>query len=291
MQNAESRRSAIVALAITGGGGFLMLTSFVILGHINGDYSIASMLQNKEVLQQDSSYSFIIALLFAGAFTKSAQFPFHFWLPGAMKAPTPVSAYLHSATMVKAGIYLLARFTPVLGNHIYWNNTLLIVGGITMLYAAFHALFRTDLKSILAYSTIAALGMIVFLLGIGSDKALLAAFVFILVHAVYKAGLFLVAGVIDYETGTRDVTQLSGLRKVMVPLAVAGVLAAVSNAGIPLTFGFLGKDLIYEATMAAGSMAIALTAAVVITNSLLLYTGFVTGKNLLWEACRVYIKI
>jgi multicomponent Na+:H+ antiporter subunit A len=194
-----------------------------------------------------------------------------------MKAPTPVSAYLHSATMVKAGVYLIARFTPVLGQHVYWNTTLMIVGGITMLYTAFHAIFRTDLKSILAYSTIAALGMLIFLLGIGTHQALIAVAVFILVHALYKAALFLVAGVIDHEAGTRDVTVLKGLRHVILPVAIAGVFAALSNAGIPFTFGFLGKDLIYEATLNYNGIAAWLTVLVVITNILLLYSGFVAG--------------
>src|SRR5690606_8655863 len=161
----------------------------------------------------------IIIFLFLAAFSKSAQYPLHFWLPGAMKAPTPVSTYLHSATMVKAGIYLLARFTPVLGNVPVWNYTLTIVGGFTMLYAAFHSIFRKDLKEILAYSTISALGMLVFLIGLGTADALLAATVFIIVHALYKATLFLVTGIIDHEAGTRDINKLAGLRKVMLPVA------------------------------------------------------------------------
>jgi multicomponent Na+:H+ antiporter subunit A len=194
-----------------------------------------------------------------------------------MKAPTPVSAYLHSATMVKAGVYLLARFTPVLGGHPYWNTTLMITGGITMVYAAVHAPFRTDLKGILAYSTISALGMLVFLTGIGTGEAFTAVAVFILVHALYKAALFLVAGTIDHETGTRDVTQLAGLRKVLPPVAVAGVLAALSGGGIPLTFGFIGKDLIYEATLRSGGAVMLLTTAALLTNLLLLYAGFAAG--------------
>jgi len=275
--NQASRKSSMLALAITGGGGFLLLGAFILLGTINGDFSIQSMQASSALLKSDQLYGLILFFLFAGAFTKSAQFPFHFWLPGAMKAPTPVSAYLHSATMVKAGIYLLARFTPVLGQHIYWNTTLLIIGGITMLYAACHSIFRTDLKAILAYSTVAALGMLVFLLGIGSKEALIAASVFILVHALYKAALFLTAGAIDHEAGTRDVTRLSGLRKVLLPLAIAGALAALSNAGIPLTFGFLGKDLIYEATLGADYQAYLLTGMVIITNIFLLYAGYIAG--------------
>ncbi|HEV7331173.1 MAG TPA: putative monovalent cation/H+ antiporter subunit A [Flavisolibacter sp.] len=272
-----SRKSALQALAITGGGGFLLLSGIILLNSITGTFSLQEMLQQRDTIQNHAFYGLLLFFIFGGAFTKSAQFPFHFWLPGAMKAPTPVSAYLHSATMVKAGVYLLARFTPLLGQHSYWNTTLMIIGGITMLYAAIHAIFRTDLKSILAYSTISALGMLVFLIGIGTQRSLIAAAVFILVHALYKAGLFLVAGVIDHETGTRDVTELNGLQKVMKPLAIAGLLAALSNAGIPFTFGFLGKDLVYEATLATGWLAPWLTAAVVLTNILLLFAGFLAG--------------
>lgn len=271
-----SRKSALLSLYITGGGGFLLMAGLVLMGSISGSYSIQEMFQQGELFQNHALYGMILFLVFAGAFTKSAQFPFHFWLPGAMKAPTPVSAYLHSATMVKAGVYLLARLSPVLGNHLYWNYTLLIVGGITMLYSAFHSIIKTDLKGILAYSTIAALGMLVFLIGIGTPEAFTAAAVFILVHAFYKAALFLVTGVIDHETGTRDITRLSGLRKVMLPLAVAGMLAALSGGGIPLTFGFIGKDLIYEATLGANSIVL-LTAAALTTNFLLLCAGFIAG--------------
>ena len=276
-ESAESRKSSLLAWAITGGGGFFLMAGFILLGALTGTYSIQEMLTSKELLQSHELYGVLIFLIFAGAFTKSAQFPFHFWLPGAMKAPTPVSAYLHSATMVKAGIYVIARFTPVLGNHPYWNDTLMIVGGITMLYAAFHSIFRVDLKGILAYSTISALGILVFLLGMGSQEALIAASVFILVHALYKAGLFLITGIIDHETGTRDVTKLAGLRKVMLPIAIAGGLAAISSAGIPLTWGFIGKDLLYAATMSSESHMILLTSLAVITNIFLSYSGYLAG--------------
>jgi multicomponent Na+:H+ antiporter subunit A len=275
--NEESRKNSLLALAITGGGGFFLLAGFILLGYVGGALSIQELLLSADAIKDHQLYPIIISFIIIGAFTKSAQFPFHFWLPGAMKAPTPVSAYLHSATMVKAGIYLLARFTPVLGNHVYWNNTLVIIGGVTMVYAAIHAIMRTDLKSILAYSTISALGMLTFLIGIGTREALIAASVFILVHALYKAGLFLTAGVIDHETGTRDVTKLSGLRKVLLPVAIGGILAALSNAGIPFTFGFLGKDLVYEATLNVAHSGVWLTAAAVISNILLLYAGFITG--------------
>ncbi|MGV3657551.1 MAG: hydrogen gas-evolving membrane-bound hydrogenase subunit E, partial [Chitinophagaceae bacterium] len=176
-----------------------------------------------------------------------------------------------------AGIYLLARFTPVLGDVPVWNNTLMIVGGFTMLYAAFHSIFKKDLKEILAFSTISALGMLVFLLGLGTSEALLAATVFIMIHALYKATLFLVAGIIDHETGTRDVSKLSGLRKVMLPVAISGLLAMLSNSGIPPSFGFLGKDLIYASTLDSEASAAALTAVSIFTNMLLLYAGILVG--------------
>lgn len=276
--NAESRKSSLIALSVTGGGGFLLLAGLVIMGHYAGSYSIQGMVSVSSTLKEHMLYGLMLTFIFVGAFTKSAQFPFHFWLPGAMKAPTPVSAYLHSATMVKAGIYLLARMFPVLGGTDYWTYPLLIIGGITMLYAAIHSIFRTDLKGILAYSTISALGILVFLIGIGTVQSLRAAAVFTMVHALYKASLFLTTGVIDHETGSRDVTWLSGLRKVMFPLALAGGLAAFSNVGLPFTFGFIGKDLIYESTLHLGGMyAIILTTVAVITNIFLLYAGFLAG--------------
>lgn len=276
--NKDSRRSALVSLAITGGGGFMLMAGLVLMGHLSGTYSIQEMVLSNEFLKNHSLYGLILILILFGAFTKSAQFPFHFWLPGAMKAPTPVSAYLHSATMVKAGVFLLARIFPVLGGTVYWTWTLMIVGGFTMLYAAYHSIFRTDMKSILAYTTISALGMLVFLLGMGTKEALLAASVFILVHALYKAALFLVTGIVDHETGTRDITKLSGLRKVMFPVAIAGFLAALSSAGVPLTFGFIGKDLIYEATLhQRETWAIGLTALALLTNIFLLCGGFFVG--------------
>ncbi|KEO74179.1 putative monovalent cation/H+ antiporter subunit A [Anditalea andensis] len=272
-----SRKSSLLALGVTGFGGLFLLAGMVVLGYVGGSYSILELMNATDLIQSHPLFVSILVLVFIGAFTKSAQFPFHFWLPGAMKAPTPVSTYLHSATMVKAGIYLLARFTPVLGAHEYWNSTLIIVGCITMVYAGIHAIFRLDLKGILAYSTISALGILVFLIGLGTDDALLAAAVFILVHALYKATLFLVTGIIDHETGTRDVSKLSGLNKVMLPVGIAAGLAALSNAGIPPSFGFVGKDLIYEATLHIGDWAYLLTGAAVITNICLLFAGFLAG--------------
>lgn len=277
-ESAASRKSALVALGVTGGGGFMLMAGLILMSYLSGTHSIQEMALSNEFLKNHALYGLILLFVFSGAFTKSAQFPFHFWLPGAMKAPTPVSAYLHSATMVKAGVFLLARFFPVLGDTLYWSWTLMIVGGITMLYAAYHSIFRTDMKAILAYTTISALGVLVFLLGMGTKEALLAASVFILVHALYKAALFMVTGIVDHETGTRDITQLGGLRKVMFPVALAGFIAALSSAGVPLTFGFIGKDLIYEATLQqGGNWAISLTGLALLTNVFLLCGGFFAG--------------
>jgi len=275
--NPASRKSAMTALGITGIGGLLLLASALLLNNITGTYIITEMLSMSEAIRGNEFYAVAVLLLFGAAFTKSAQFPFHFWLPGAMKAPTPVSTYLHSATMVKAGIYLLMRFTPVLGGEAIWNNTLIIVGGITMLYAAIHTLFRTDLKGILAYSTISALGILVFLIGLGTEAAFLATAVFIIVHALYKATLFLVTGIIDHQTHTRDITRLSGLNRIMLPVGIAGILAAISSAGIPPTIGFIGKELTYEATYHSQTIIIISMIAIVLTKILLLYAGFVAG--------------
>src|SRR5690606_17870925 len=279
-QNQDSRKSAITALSITGLGGLFLFAGLVLIAHIGNTYSISELISRKDILLNHNLYPLIVGLLFIGTFTKSAQFPFHFWLPGAMKAPTPASAYLHSATMVKAGIYLLARFTPILGGTTYWSYTLIAVGGITMLYAAIHSLFRVDMKSILAYTTISALGVLTFLLGLGTKEALIAVSVFIVAHALYKATLFMVTGIVDHETHTRDITQLSGLRKVLFPVAIAAFLAALSSAGFPfLTIGFIGKDLIYEATLHYGikEWIWILTGLSIITNIGLVAAGFMAG--------------
>ena len=291
--NKDSRKSAMTALTITGMGGFFLLAGLILLGNVAGTYQISELIQYKDRIINNEFYPLILLFIFLGAFTKSAQFPFHFWLPGAMKAPTPVSAYLHSATMVKAGIYLLARFFPSLGGTDLWSYPLMIVGGFTMLYAAIHSLFRIDLKSILAYTTISALGILVFLLGVGTQEAIIAAAVFILVHALYKATLFLVTGIIDHETGTRDITKLAGLRKVLMPVAIAGILAALSSAGLPGTFGFIGKDLIYEATLhSKENLMLILTILAVITNTCLVAAGFMAGwKPFAGELPQEYSKL
>ncbi|MGL5275353.1 hydrogen gas-evolving membrane-bound hydrogenase subunit E [Myroides sp.] len=275
----ESRASALWALAITGLGGFFLLSFGVIVGAITSTYTISDLLTQSDVLKDSPFYLLIIVFLFLAAFTKSAQFPFHFWLPGAMKAPTPVSAYLHSATMVKAGVYLLARFTPILGGTMEWSTILLVVGGITMTYGAFHSVFRKDMKGILAYSTISALGLLVFLLGIGTEIALYAMAVFVLAHALYKAAFFLITGIVDHALHTRDITKLRGLKKYFPLLTVAAVIAALSSAGIPLTFGFIGKELIYESGLhyADYNLSLVLVGALFFTNVFLTGSGFLIG--------------
>lgn len=276
-EDPKSRKSALTALSITGLGGLVLLVGILLLQSTGGTYSFSELVANKSIILNSSAYTWIVIFIFIGSFTKSAQFPFHFWLPGAMKAPTPVSTYLHSATMVKAGIFLLAKMTPLLGATPLWNQTLLIIGGITMLYAATHSLFRVDLKGILAYSTISALGMLVFLIGVGTEKALLAAGVFILTHALYKAALFLITGIIDHQTGTRDVTKLQGLHHVMKPVAIAGFIAALSSAGFPLFLGFLSKELMYESTFHYPTFAWVLTMVLVLSKVFLLVAGFWAG--------------
>lgn len=272
-----SRKSAAIALSITGLGGLSLLAFAVLAGQLTGTYTISEMLSNPEVFANGELSVYLLIFLLIAAFTKSAQFPFHFWLPGAMRAPTPVSTYLHSATMVKAGIYLLLRFSPHFSLNEYFGTILIIFGAITMLYAAFHTLFRTDLKGILAYSTIGALGIMVFLIGIGTAEAITAVIIFIIVHALYKAALFLVTGTIDLSAGTRDITRLAGLRKFMLPLSIAGLLAAISSAGIPPSIGFVGKDLIYESTLHNGMNTGLLTTIAVLTNILMVFAGFIVG--------------
>ncbi|TKS57555.1 putative monovalent cation/H+ antiporter subunit A [Mesohalobacter halotolerans] len=276
-ESKSSRKSALLALGITGVGGLFLLAAAVILGQVTSTYTISEMLSMSNEIAMSSSYTFIVVMIFLAAFTKSAQFPFHFWLPGAMKAPTPVSTYLHSATMVKAGIYLILRFSPILGETSLWNTTLITIGAITMLYSAIQMLFRTDLKAILAYSTICALGILTFLTGLGTYEALVAAMVFIVVHALYKASLFLITGIIDHETGTRDITKLSGLKQGLMPIAVAGFVAALISGGVIPTLGFVGKDLIYESTLHFKNNAWLLTGIAIATNVLLFYGGFLVG--------------
>ena len=243
---ADARQGARMALTITGGGGLALIAGMVLLGKAAGSYDLATIIARADLVQASPLYPAILILILAGAFTKSAQFPFHFWLPHAMAAPTPVSAYLHSATMVKAGVFLLARLWPVLAGTDLWFFIVASVGLATMLFGAGVALFRHDLKAILAYSTISQLGLMVMLLGFGTGAAVTAAIFHILNHAAFKAALFMHAGIIDHETGTRDIRRLSGLAAVMPLTATLGVLAAAAMAGLPPLGGFISKEMMLE---------------------------------------------
>jgi multicomponent Na+:H+ antiporter subunit A len=276
-ESEKSRNAALQALLVTGGGGLALLTGMIIMGLAGGSFTISELLAQSEVIVAHELYIVLLVLICWGAFAKSAQFPFHFWLPNAMEAPTPVSAYLHSATMVKAGVYLLARLNPIIGTTDIWQITLISFGGFTMVLGAIQALGQTDLKRILAYTTVSALGILVFLIGIGTQYAITAAITFLVVHAMYKGALFLVAGAIDHETGTRDVRMLGGLGKKLPYIMIAAMLAALSYAGLPPLFGFIGKELIYESTLHAAWLPELLTAVVVLVNMILVATAIMVG--------------
>ncbi len=272
-EDATARWSALQGLLVTGAGALAMLAGFVLLGSAAGTYSLSEMLASPTGLADHPAYLPIAILVLAGAFTKSAQFPFHFWLPNAMAAPTPVSAYLHSATMVKAGVYLLARLSPVLGGTEFWAVSLTAAGGFTAVYSAAVALTKKDLKQVLAYTTVMALGVCVMFLGLdvesdGMRVGVIAAVTFLLVHALYKAALFMVAGAIDHAAGTRDLSKLGGLRAAMPVSCAAAALAALSMAGVPPFFGFVGKEALYSAALES-PVALLAAAAILAANLLI----------------------
>jgi multicomponent K+:H+ antiporter subunit A len=246
---AEARQGARMALAVTGGGGLVLIAGMVLLGTIAGSFDLMTILQRGDIVQASPLYPVMLVLILTGCFTKSAQFPFHFWLPHAMAAPTPVSAYLHSATMVKAGVFLLARLWPVLAGTDLYTVIVTSVGLITMLLGAWVALFKHDLKGILAYSTISQLGLLVMLLGFSLEMAAVAAVLHILNHAAFKAALFMSAGIVDHETGTRDIRRLGGLAKVMPITAVVATIAAAAMAGLPPLGGFISKEMMLDETL------------------------------------------
>jgi multicomponent Na+:H+ antiporter subunit A len=246
-EDAKSRASALQALLVTAGGGLAMMAGFVLMAAITGTTSISAIVAEPGDLLASPLLPGVIVLVAIGAFTKSAQFPFHFWLPNAMAAPTPVSAYLHSATMVKAGVYVLARLAPVFTGEPVWVWTLTLIGAATVAVAAVLALMQRDTKALLAYSTVVALATMVMLVGLGGELAGEAMVVFLLAHALYKAPLFMVAGSVDHEAGSRDVTTLRGLGRVMPFTWGTALLASVSAAGFPPLFGFVAKELAYEA--------------------------------------------
>ncbi len=272
---AEARKSALTALLVTGGGGLMMMAGLVLLQIVSGQTNLSAI--DAQVIHESKLYLPILLLIFAGAATKSAQFPFHFWLPGAMAAPTPVSAYLHSATMVKAGVYLMARLHPTLGDTPIWYYLVTSFGAVTMVVGALIAVTQKDLKRILAYSTVSVLGALMMLLGIGTEQAILAAMVYLVAHSLYKGALFMGAGTLDHETSTRDITQLRGLARLMPISATVAVLAAASNAGMMPLFGFISKELFYEAVFHAPVWPWVLMGMAFVASVLLVVVGFMVA--------------
>ena len=245
----DARKGARMALAVTGGGGLALLAGILLIGHIVGSFELSVVLASAELIHSHALYPVALVLVLLGAFTKSAQFPFHFWLPHAMSAPTPVSAYLHSATMVKAGVFLLARLYPALAGTDLWFQLVAMTGLATLLFGAFMALFQHDLKGLLAYSTISHLGLIVLLLGLDSQLSNVAAVFHIINHATFKASLFMAAGIIDHETGSRDMRRIAGMWKYMPHTAVLAMVASLAMAGVPLLNGFLSKEMFFGETL------------------------------------------
>lgn len=263
----EARSASLQAFLVTGGGGLAMLAGMVLLGMAGDTYQISELVTAGDALIDHPFFLPAMFLILIGAFAKSAQFPFHFWLPNAMAAPTPVSAYLHSATMVKAGVYLLARLYPVFSASPWWQGIVTGVGLVTMVVGAFLALNSSDLKRILAYSTVSSLGTMTMLLGVGTDAAVKAAVVFLLAHALYKGALFMIAGAVDHETGTRDVERLGGLRAQMPLLAGLAGLAAFSLAGLGPLISFIGKELMFEAVLAKPGIGLLLIIVAVFSSA------------------------
>ena len=245
----DARRGARMAFTVTATGGLALLAGVLVLGHIVGSYELDAVLKSGDVVRSHALYPLALGLVLLGALTKSAQFPFHFWLPHAMAAPTPVSAYLHSATMVKAGVFLLARLWPVLSGTPEW---FWIVGGaglVTLLLGSYVAMFQNDLKGLLAYSTISHLGLITLLLGLNSPLAAVAAVFHMMNHATFKASLFMSVGIIDHESGTRDMRRLHGLFRFMPVTGTLAIVACAAMAGVPLLNGFLSKEMFFAETV------------------------------------------
>ena len=286
----EARSAALQALLITGFGGLALLGGFVLMAIPYGTYELQAILANPDAIRNSSLYLPALLLILAGAFTKSAQFPFHFWLPGAMAAPSPVSAFLHSATMVKAGVFLLARLNPVMGGTDLWYILLSSFGAATMVAGAWLSITQTDLKRILAYTTVSALGTLVLLIGTGTEYAINAMIIFLVVHALYKGTLFMMAGNIEKMTGTRDITRLGGLYAFMPKAAVIMGLALVSMAGIPPLLGFIGKELIYEAKVYAPNWRYLVLASSFFTNVILVFLSLRLSLDVFWGRPPAYGK-
>ena len=266
---AKSRRSALQALFVTGTGGLALLAGMIMLGNVAGTFELSQIITMGPEITAHPLYVPIVILFLAGAFTKSAQFPFHFWLPNAMAAPTPVSAYLHSATMVKAGVYLMARVNPALGDSELWFWTLVLAGGFTTVFASILALRQTDIKQALAYTTLQALGALTLFIGAGTSAAITAMMLFLVTHSLYKAALFLMIGIVDHSTGTRDATILRGLGRKMPITFLGGAIAAISMAGIPPMVGFIGKEFLYKAGLGMDQGMIWITGTIFAASAML----------------------
>src|SRR5690606_8653809 len=245
----DARKGARMSLVITGGGGLALLAGILLIGRMVGSCELTDVLASGDLIRAHALYPLALVLVLWGVFTKSAQFPFHFWLPQAMAAPTPVSAYLHSATMVKAGVFLLARLYPALSDSEWWFYLVSMTGLATLLFGAVMALFQHALKGLLAYSTISHLGLITLLFGLDSRLAAVAAIFHIINHATFKASLFMAAGIIDHETGIRDMRRINGLMKYMPHTAVLAMIASLAMAGVPLLNGFLSKEMFFAETL------------------------------------------
>ncbi|MDX5439744.1 MAG: monovalent cation/H+ antiporter subunit A [Alteromonadaceae bacterium] len=244
-----ARRGARMSLVITGGGGLALLAGILLLGNMAGSFQLSDILSQGEMLKQHSLYPLMLSLVLLGAFTKSAQAPFHLWLPHAMAAPTPVSAYLHSATMVKAGLFLMARLHPALGDTELWFALITVTGMVTLMVGAFVAMFMHDIKGLLAYSTISHLGLITLLIGMGSEMAMAAALFHLVCHALFKAPLFMMAGYVDQTTGSRDMQLINGLWRWMPALMIVTLVPAAAMAGLPLMSGYLSKKMLFSESL------------------------------------------
>ena len=284
----KSRRNALQALFVTGAGALAFLAGLILLGNAAGTMRLSQIITMGPVLTEDPLYLPILILLFAGALTKSAQVPFHFWLPNAMAAPTPVSAFLHSATMVKAGVFFLARVHPALSGTDVWLWTLTVLGAVTAVFASIQSLRQSDLKQALAYTTLMALGTLTLFLGQSSGYAMTAFATFLIVHSLYKAALFLVVGCIDHATGTREAEKLGGLGRLMPVTAIAAAVAALSMAGFPPFLGFIGKELKYAGALAVASEPVLVAGAVLLSNALMFAVAGVVAFRPFWGAAPKY---
>ncbi len=280
-KDAEARAGASQALLVTGGGGLALLVGLLLAGTAVGSFEFTEILASGDLLREHPWYIGITVLVMIGCFSKSAQFPLHFWLPGAMSAPTPASAFLHSATMVKAGIYLLARFYPVLSGTTLWETALVGIGLLTMAVGAFFSLRQRDLKGILAFTTISQLGALVALIGLPESVGLKAAMVGIMAHALYKGAFFLIAGAIDHATGTRNIDELSGLRRHMPGFASAAAISTLSMAGVPPLFNFVAKETLLEAFIdqPVALAVVVVSAAVTVTIAVRLFWDVFMGPQ------------